>query len=277
MPFIEQHGLYAVILEKTNEFEYGLKNSLFWQTLSPEQQKSFQSVHYYRCPSRRGGAVTTLVEMTAPDTFVDADQNLGTQGDYAIVVGRRTAHWSGWIQDNQVIQLSTLWAGLPDKCGPDLATGPFRTAVWSYNTPKSWNPRDTFARLIDGTSNQIIVGEKFIPRDNIGKCESTPRSETGDCSILGYYVWAGFAGARSFNAFICNDLNLPGTTNSYDESMVQWGGCHNTICNFLFADGSVKGISVTTPTGELGSGATPGNSILARLGNVDDGNTVILP
>jgi hypothetical protein len=55
---------------------------------------------------------------------------------------------------------------------------------------------------------------------------------------------------------------------------------HPGIVNFLLGDGSVRAISVATPTGSL----LPGNanehnpdSILARLGNVNDGNPVVLP
>jgi hypothetical protein len=156
---------------------------------------------------------------------------------------------------------------------------PFRGAIWSGGTPESWLPRDTFARLSDGTSNQILVGEKFIQRDNIGLCTSAAtmadRPKTGDCSILGYHCWAGGSGARSFNAMICNNMNLSGTTNFHEEGHpAQWGGCHVGICIFLFGDGAVRPISVTVPTGPLSGTGANANSILGKLGNVDDGNTI---
>jgi prepilin-type N-terminal cleavage/methylation domain-containing protein len=271
MPFIEQPGLYNTAKEKTVNFRYGLRNGRFWHTLSPEEQKMFQSISGYRCPSRRGNA-TMLIAATGLTSSEKGIQTLGTQGDYAIVVGRQSQHWSGWLQDGGFID---RWqeSGTSYYHGPEYMKSPFRGAIWSSGVPESWQPRDTFARLTDGTSNQILVGEKFIPRDNVGFCENSDtanRPKTGDCSILGHHIWAGIPGSRSFNANICNNMNLSATTNFYSETdPAQWGGCHSGICIFLFGDGAVKALSVTIPTGEI-SGA----SILARLGIVDDGKMI---
>ena len=75
-------------------------------------------------------------------------------------------------------------------------------------------------------------------------------------------------------------MNLPGSTEYHEEARTQWGGCHESISIFLFADGSVKAIPVSIPTGALYSSATSTvlqSSILARLGNVDDGNAFTIP
>jgi hypothetical protein len=242
--------------------------------LSQDEQRAFQSISGYRCPSRRGSA-TTLIGVTGPANAEKGAQTLGTQGDYAIVVGRQSIHWSGWMQDPGYIDewKETTSSGGINIHSPEKMKGPFRSAIWSSNVPESWLPRDSFARLTDGTSNQILVGEKFIPRDNVGLCtdsSTTNRPKTGDCSILGHYIWAGITGSRSFNAMICNNMNLPDTTDFYQEGHpAQWGGCHAGICIFLFGDGTVKSLSVTTPTGSI-----TGASILARLGIVDDGKTI---
>jgi hypothetical protein len=278
MPFIEQTGLYDQVKEKTVNFRYGLRNGRFWHTLSSSEQWAFQSISGYRCPSRRGSA-TTLIGLTGPASDQDCAQTLGTQGDYAIVVGRLARNWSGWMRDPGYTDVwEEVTGGTTVTHGPEQLKGPFRGATWSANVPESWIPRDTFARLSDGTSNQILVGEKFIPRDNVGLCAdgtTANRPKTGDCSILGHYSWAGVTGARSFNAMICNNMNLSGTTNFYEETHpAQWGGCHPGICIFLFGDGAVKSISVTTPTGPLSGTGVNANSVLAKLGNVDDGNTI---
>ncbi|MDR0337991.1 MAG: DUF1559 domain-containing protein, partial [Planctomycetaceae bacterium] len=253
-----------------------LRNGRFWNTLSPtDEQPAFQSISGYRCPSRRGNA-TTLIGLTGPVSDEHCAETLGTQGDYAIVVGRQARDWSGWMRDPGYIDLwNEATGGTTATHSPEKMKSPFRGAIWSSGVPESWLPRDTFARLSDGTSNQILVGEKFIPRDNVGLCsnyDSANRPKTGDCSILGHYSWAGISGARSFNAMICNNMNLSGTTNFYMEGdPAQWGGCHAGICIFLFGDGTVKALSVTIPTGPLDANI---NSILAKLGNVDDGNTI---
>jgi prepilin-type N-terminal cleavage/methylation domain-containing protein len=278
LPFIEQTGLYDQVKEKTVNFRYGLRNGRFWNTLSQDEQRAFQSISGYRCPSRRGSA-TTLIGLTGPASDIWCAQTLGTQGDYAIVTGRQARNWSGWMQDPSLLDVwEEVTGGTTVTHGPHQMKGPFRGAIWSGGTPESWLPRDTFARLNDGTSNQILVGEKFIPRDNIGLCEnydSANRPKLGDCSVLGCFSWAGIPGARSFNAMICNNMNLPGTTQFYSEDMAaQWGGCHVGICIFLFGDGTVKPISVTVPAGPLSGTGANANSILGKLGNVDDGNTI---
>jgi hypothetical protein len=276
MPFIEQQGLYDRVKEKTVNFRYGLRNGRFWNTLSPtDEQPAFQSISGYRCPSRRGSA-TTLIGLTGPDSDEYCARTLGTQGDYAIVVGRQERNWSGWLRDpgciDRWVEAATLLHG------PEYLKGPFRAAIWSSGVPESWLPRDNFARLSDGTSNQILAGEKFIPRDNVGLCEdytTANRPKLGDCSILGHHTWAGVPGSRSFNSMICNNMNLPATTNFYQEGdPAQWGGCHAGICIFLFGDGTVKSLPVTIPTGPLSGTGANANSILAKLGNVDDGNTI---
>jgi hypothetical protein len=280
MPFIEQTGLYDRIKEKSVNFRYGLRNERLWNTLSPtDEQPAFQSISGYRCPSRRGSA-TTLIGLTgpvAPAATSNCAQIYGTQGDYAIVVGREQRNWSGWMRDSGYID---LWKETAIKThSPEKMKSPFRSAVWSAGVPESWIPRDSFARLNDGISNQILVGEKFIPRDNVGLCSDAAaanRPTAGDCSILGHLHWAATSCSRSFNAMICNNMNLPGTTDYYNESWNHWGGCHAGISIFLFGDGAVKALSVTIPTGPLSGTDANKNSILAKLGHVDDGGTIPL-
>lgn len=284
LPFIEQSANYQLVKDKSSTFRFGLTNNRFWNTLSQEEQKGLQSISYFRCPSRRG-AVTTLIGINGPGNTTE--QIHGPQGDYAIAVGRLYTDWSGWMQDSQWVA-NYLETSASKWHGAEFSKSPFRAAAWPYDVPESWAPRDSFAVMTDGTSNQIIVGEKFIARENVGICTAAPstgglRPTTGDCSLLIHFNWGGLSGSRSFNARICNNMNHLATYEFHSETTannVQWGGCHEAICNFLFADGSVKPIPVTIPTGGLYSGSsltTLQSSILARLGVVDDGNSFIIP
>ena len=54
--------------------------------------------------------------------------------------------------------------------------------------------------------------------------------------------------------------------NSFRWSEAQFGSVHPGVVNFLLGDGAVRSLPITTPPG-----------ILARLGTVNDGNTVTLP
>lgn len=174
--------------------------------------------------------------------------------------------------------------------GPNRVRGPFRPAVWSAsNNPRTWTPRDTFAWMADGTSNQILVGERHIPSSVIGQCDqatTTTSPELTDCTIIAFGEWSHSA-ARSFNGGIANkidDLTF-GIGADIANDRAHWGSSHPGICHFLMGDGAVKPISVTIPTGKLAyfscsgalsSGVNP-DSILAKLGCVNDGNPVSVP
>ena len=285
MPYLEQQSLYDLIAGYTNNFQWGMSNAVFWNALSDAEQNSVLSLSTYLCPTRRGSAQGFLGK-TGPtnDTAWEYHAAYGTQGDYAFVAGRRDACWSGWRDDSTiVVERDFGTPALPLVYGPSGSYGPFRAAIWtSRNDPGSWKPRDTFSRMKDGTSNQIIVGEKHIHVDHIDKCPeggSGMNDQRGDCSILGTYGSVATASLRSFNAHIAKGQN-DGLTNWRLETGPQWGGIHPGVCVFLIGDGSVQQISNTVPTGALevrNNGTLNTDSILAKLGNVQDGNPVSIP
>ncbi|MDR0610724.1 MAG: DUF1559 domain-containing protein [Planctomycetaceae bacterium] len=282
MPFCEQTSLYEFIAQKTGNLSNDLSNAKFWNTLTLEQQRSVQSIPMYRCPSRRAGYSSPMIGQTAASVGSHDSQRIyGTQGDYAFVVGRAERNWARWGDD--VGSISNT--GTVSATGRyDMIRGPFRASIWENNTPANWTPRDSFARISDGLSNQIFVGEKFFPNANIGLCEyadpnvAPNRAKTSDCSILvASMIWPNFPACRSFNALIARTDAVAETTDHYVETATHWGGIHPGVCLFLLGDGAVRSLSVTTATGPLeGSGANA-NSVLARLGTVDDSRTVTIP
>jgi prepilin-type N-terminal cleavage/methylation domain-containing protein len=283
MPYIELQNVYDLIAAKTDSFEVTVRNDYFWNTLDKENQKMLLGISAYLCPSRRvvGGDLIGVTGRTGINERI-----LGTQGDYAIVVGRYNPEsWTDWI-----------WVENPGWMAQiENAKGPFRSAMWESSSPKNWKSRDSFARLIDGTTNQIMTGEKMTPAQFIGLCNQDTGSldfgwwagdvtnQQSDCSILAISVWAILPAARSFNGGIANSPNT--NTLIWQENEAMWGSAHPGICNFLFGDGAVRGVSCTIPTGALAytGSSVPGgirhnpDSILAKLGCVDDGNSVVIP
>jgi prepilin-type processing-associated H-X9-DG protein len=255
LPYLEQQPAYDLIYSKTNGLSGQVTNSAFWNTLTAVQRNSLQFPMYF-CPSRRG-----VGDVMGPGPNTVQGGIHGPRGDYAIVIGRATRHWALWLQNCQ-----------PTGSAVAEQRGPIRSAKW-VGGPGSWRPRDTFAWWRDGTSNQIIIGEKQIYKDHIGLCPDSPgsgneRAKQSDCSILSLGDWNTMPTGRSFNAGIAQSGNqIP----SYTESGVHWGSNHPGVCNFLFGDGSVHALSVTIPTG---NGPT---YLFSRLGNVNDGNPVTLP
>jgi len=179
----------------------------------------------------------------------------------------------------------------------NLARGAVRVARWqNIDDPSSWRPRDTFSRWADGTSNQIVVGEKHILATLVGQCTisgpgNPPRWTLGDCSILVSGDWNTLAMARSFNAMLARGAddgqahfdNNGGFGGENNANEPQWGSNHPGVINFLIGDGAVRSISVTTPAGPVFTSQANFNdgisthSIIGRLGLVDSGFTVSLP
>ena len=250
-PYMEQQVLYDAI--GTGVDQWGVTNNkkalvdggphTWWAGLSASTRRAFGSVSTYICPSRR----------TAPAVF-DSTATVGNfpggLTDYAMVaVGDSTGEW--WrISD------------------PRYPGGhPFRTAVSDWETNQStitkWTPRDGLGWWADGTSNQMLFGEKhFAASRPTGLCDGS----YGDCGYLGAYPGAlvqqiarTFDNAGQTIAAKSDDTNI-------SEPAIWFGSAHAVTCNFVFGDGSVRGLSISTP-----------RDILQKLANPKDGNPVQIP
>jgi prepilin-type processing-associated H-X9-DG protein len=283
LPYMEQQPTYDFIQTKTSNFGIsgGINNETFWNVLganateTAQLQKSLSSAFSFsRCPSRsRGGNLGNGSPASAINGggYINNGGQHGPQGDYAFAMGRNAQGWSNWLLN----YISNASDHAP------LQVGPIRVAIWNGSNATTWAPRDKMSWWADGTSNQIVVGEKHIWNKTVGQCgiDSTSggdnRWQFSDCSILQHGPgWVAFAAIRGINGRIARGPNDRGSSNNQvDESQPQWGSCHTGTLNFLMGDGSVFGMSVTTPAGPV----SIANSILGRLGNVNDGNPVSIP
>jgi hypothetical protein len=243
----------------------GATPSAWWKALTDSEKKSYGAITGYKCPTRRSGVAYS-------DTH-----NPGPQSDYAIVI-HSTAQYDGSAQMTYMQEFGNNGASYPEWVSAEY--GPFRVASIERKispTPftvsrfavASWSPRDTFARLNDGTSNQILVGEKHIPLSMVGNCVpnatvSGLQQGAWDCGFLGVHYVRGHNFGRKFEetAGIQRDLK----TTSYAITPISFGSYHPSVCNFVLGDGSVRGASVTTA-----------QSVLQALGHVSDGVSVSLP
>ncbi|MDR1141168.1 MAG: DUF1559 domain-containing protein, partial [Planctomycetaceae bacterium] len=165
LPYMEQQPLYDFISEKSDSFRLGLNGTNLWNFASDTDadrqtyQERLGSVTTFLCPSRRSTAGSFIGRTDANDS----DRVYGIQGDYAIVVGRRANNWSEWVQYQNVANAGYMSA----------QRGPIRPAVWIDNNVQKWQCRDDFSWLSDGTSNQVLIGEKLIYFDAVGVCRSS--------------------------------------------------------------------------------------------------------
>ncbi|MGL4943387.1 MAG: DUF1559 domain-containing protein [Thermoguttaceae bacterium] len=277
LPYMEQQALYDLVSSKTSSFGMWMRNDVFWNTpnLTADEQRGLASIKGYNCPSRRSSP-QPLGNGTA--TVLQGGIH-GTQGDYAFVQGRAAPAWAGWLNNHD------------PNVNADLAVqrGPIRCAEWAAIPASgatgfipSWTPRDTMTGWwSDGSSNQIVVGEKHVCQEYLGQCSDSTsgnpnRTRIGDCSILTTGDWNTMPAARSFHArFARSPQDNPaalatGSTQIGDENgYPHWGSAHAGIVQFLIGDGAVRSVSITTTTGA--------NGIIGMLGNTEDKRAVSLP
>jgi hypothetical protein len=311
-PFIEQTALYERLdnFRLTDGFNIGIAAEVtragdaasnWWEggtsyvqnPLNEQERKGFGSVTTYICPTRRGGG-TNIVTYTDTGSSADAYVRSGPVSDYAIImlVPPMGAYDDDTLEQQPMTGLSmhsaaytnNWWDTLPLAPNQNIIRVPFRlaitdapaTALGAGGNPRKWRayePRDTFAWLADGTSNQLLIGEKFIQRDNIGVCTGDGLGN-GDCSYLyggcGNHEAAAHA-IRSidhWNGTTCRRMGIakPDYNPSNYRTDVGFGSSHPGICNFLLGDGSIRGFAVTTKP-----------ILLIRLADVADGGSVTLP
>jgi prepilin-type N-terminal cleavage/methylation domain-containing protein len=283
-PFIEQTNLYELVNSRTNGMSTrcGMPNgSNFWHNLTTDQQKMFGGVPVMYCPS--ASRSTKIIDCPAPP-YDWVPRLSGPQTDYAIAIvsAPDPLNWPPTSNDE---------CYHPDEAASENQCGarnwsPFAVAPLNDDL-RSWTPSVTFARWADGTSNQIIFGDKAIPPSRMGVCDvddwGSQKDRQFDCSYLtsgnrGGYNVAGWARSIGFR------MNYPITRSPWDNdpdnanSLLRLSGSHGAIaiyafgsyhpgvCNFTVGDGSVRNIPSTTAV-----------RIVKCLGHVSDGNTVSLP
>jgi diadenosine tetraphosphatase ApaH/serine/threonine PP2A family protein phosphatase len=266
--------------------------------LPTSYQEALSNIDYFWCPSRRGQGLNNRCVIAA------ASEETGVRCDYVFLISQRNdleiSDWqAGCIQEES-----------PDNDGWSSVArynGPFRTPIFSWDgsaptgaitgssTHKilNWTPRDSFAWLSDGTSNQLFLGEKHIPVWALGSTETSDKYTTWDGGSFNtnradYGMTAmcvrTMTGANNTGDSITSFARGPNDSFTQIENlsfaiserrgriMVGYGAdrglgsYHSGIANFILGDGSIRSISVTTS-----------QQILTNLTQVNDGNPTTLP
>jgi prepilin-type N-terminal cleavage/methylation domain-containing protein len=203
----------------------------------------------FYCPSRRSGTFKAT----------GAGKMEGPQCDYAAVLWyESTGLLTQW---GDVVTNAAGWAAVCDKAQDMNIASALRTAMvdpipgtTTYNPNlaqcvTNWRPRDTFARLIDGTSNCFIVGEKHVTPVELNRdccAQGTPGNRAEDGSP---FFWANDGRdsgvARQARVFMPlapkHDFDLAG--NNWTDTAVAFGSWHPGTILFLLGDNAVRGVS----------------------------------
>ncbi|MDR1271146.1 MAG: DUF1559 domain-containing protein [Planctomycetaceae bacterium] len=301
-PYIEQQALYDLMASYTpdpnpdttnivdpplvfNGTNYTNASKWFYR-LPDNLKEGFASIPFNKCPSRRNKSSYNNQN----------NNNSGPRGDFALVsIYDRTLSDSsatiGAITGDWFVPPSFPgWTGssLPPSGHLQNYSSPFLPALvrWISSAPStvgtangdgqyitSWEPRNAMTSWQDGVSNQLIIGEKFIPQDLF---EANGQWDGGN--ILGNathqnlnIVRAISSGAQSIKRFPADipegeywmDSAASGNANVVHAV---FGGIHQGIANFLIGDGSVHAIS-----------SSINRTTLWHLGHTQDGNPVSIP
>ena len=278
LPYMEQESVYQRICDTTVDLLNGLggtqgnRYDQWWAgwrqndpLLSDEDRRAIGSIPFYKCPSRRGA--TAYVEPGLQPQWESYFP--GPQGDYAAVVS--TLGGETYYRCFDPTRVASYNG--PLRCAV-VKQHPNTVSVWEHQIA-SWKPRDSFSWWQDGTSNQIILGEKHIPIANLGKCEPGFRDTSADCSIFTTGAWRSLASTIPITGREWEE-DIPGTIarspNDFSEpyslglTTSCFGSYHPGICNFLIGDGSVRAFPVTMP-GEM----------LRIWAMVNDGGVSVVP
>lgn len=214
----------------------------------------------YLCPSRRSGKQVNPQGMPV--------------GDYAIVI----AGPERWVfgrnnvnSQTQAIRAAIVPQRTVEPLGDNLYDIP-NGGVFTFvdNPNQGWRPRDKFNAITDGLSNTVLVGEKHITPNFLGKC---CRDNHGPDGRDGYIYWNRANGNPYYGEYwVAGSANLGLARSPAEGEGLQvnaapaLGSWHPGVCNFLFGDGTVRGVAVSTdPT------------TLLNLAQRADGNAVNLP
>ena len=241
---------------------------------------SLASVGVLKCPTRRSGAAQVQYSATAAVLQ-------GPQADYAFPVVPRPGNTS---------DPGNNWTRWANHAVGGVLPSPFRVANTDVNYSDSntrritrWSPRDQIGHFSDGTSNQIVFGEKAIFTDQLGNC-GTGNGNNGrhDCSYLTSTIDGDFNTtiARTFGAMPTRTTGTVDEVRTMNRSIERprrmprqgenefeaagpftaFGSWHPGVSNFVLGDNSVRAIPATTPA-----------RILYYLSETNDGQSVALP
>jgi hypothetical protein len=282
----------------------------FWASLDSDQRNAYGSIPFLKCPSRRAGVKITNLDWgdaAGPQTDYSMLLYVRDLPDY-ILPGHTTSNtfnrlavdWPGWwAWAHAFWNRDTTGTGewTADGNAKRLNNSPFRLArlaetlkreeTWNgieYDSGsfESWSPSNSLASWRDGTSNQLIFGEKYVHSSHQGQCKwstnwDNPQlfSDQGlhsDCSGFTQGDRHAAAGAlfltqHTFGVLVNNHDHpiFTGTESGMGNGDWSFGSHHPGVCTFLLGDGSVRTVPVNTS-----------DMILMMLSDTSDGGSTSL-
>jgi prepilin-type N-terminal cleavage/methylation domain-containing protein/prepilin-type processing-associated H-X9-DG protein len=248
LPYVEQNNIYQL---------WDLSKKYSVQSVAAQQAQ----VKTYLCPSRRGpGALSTQETFDSADNvtpppwnssgsqyrFTAPNNPPGSLTDYAANVGT----FYGTFEYDQPASgrpSNGAWFAVTAN-GPIILPTLTVTGSSGQTTQvlTSWKSSVTIQSITDGTSNTFLVGEKHVPASALG------RLKAGDGPAFSG-AWTSYmgrvAGLEDPLARGPNDLTKSLNGDAFWAR--KFGSWHSGVVQFVFCDGSVKGVKDTIDTENL--------------------------
>jgi type II secretory pathway pseudopilin PulG len=275
LPYLEQQSIYNEIYGKASQFNTNPNGNWFKPLSASNKQKVVNAFSTAWCPTRRNGGTQAYTELE------------GICTDYAVPI----LHESDISQYDVDTHIGTVVSDGIRMCYDfkypqyaDEYRGPLRLARLTINNdPNSWKPRDTMSYWKDGTSNQLVIGEKHIPISQLGIANRdiitvggvtdvvNGNSDVSVFRIFGTRMEYGFS--RYIRHDLTNDRHyegIGGVFSSDSMAIVQrrngygFGSYHSGVVQFLIGDGAVRPLATTIDR----------DRVLVPLANTRDGRSV---
>jgi len=242
MPYIEQTAVYNKLnLDAPTYNAGGLDAATITAATNNFNALKQAPVGEYTCPTRR------------------APKSLNSQGhitgDYAIVIAgtEKWIFYGSITSQKQALRIGSVTGDLNINYSG------------AANFPMAGvGPRTRESDIRDGLSKTVIVGEKHITKNFLGKCCLNDNGPTGHD---GWPYWNKSGGPASYGEYwIAGSVDLGLARDALEgeganvNSGPALGSWHSGVCNFLFADGAVRPLAVSV--------AAP---VIVSLGYVADG------
>ncbi len=213
-------------LEEVNLFEsWDPTLKYYYQTEEARQT----GINPYVCPTRRGVADISTDGDDILSPYETSGHVAGVTSDYACSAGHGPPGTWNWIGSNGVFIIGRGKTDPPTPFDGDYAP-PGAKLV-------SWSSRTGLVDIIDGQSTTIMVGEKHVRPSRVGIAQEDGAIYNGDHP-------------GSFSR--CGGPGYPLARFPEDKFANNFGSYHNSVCNFLFADGHTESIQVHIATDVLG-------------------------
>jgi prepilin-type N-terminal cleavage/methylation domain-containing protein/prepilin-type processing-associated H-X9-DG protein len=247
LPYVEQGNIYSGLNPQLRYYDQPNKGL--------PGDPTANIIPLYLCPSRPRD-VTLSVDNGGTDkdnasSFTGMPHRPGTVGDYAASHGTDVTTLDG----NGALAIGIVTAAVqPDGTSPSDLSKMYLTPLGTKIT--SWKSQTSLTSIPDGTSNTIMIGEKYVRL-------STRWGKNEDRSIFNGQFARIFRRAAGLptNVNASPNTPFPFVTDLTDEWVSQtpvretfqrFGSWHSGVVNFVFADGSVRSIPNTIDDKTLG-------------------------